>query len=478
MDDITVPQLLLAVYEGDLQQVQALLDSGENPLITSPSGWTLLHVAAMTGNRAMVQLLLKNEEAAELVSATTLWGCTPLHSAAALCHEGVVDCLMRAGASEPTSGLVQWSQAAKDTLMLTPSLWRSDIISILHGIGADINAKDREGYSVLQRVAIAGDAEVVKQLLALGAGVRTVTQHHSTPILSAARRGHLAVMQLLVEARAATDARDLAGDSALHLAAMEGHTATVKYLLDVGVDVEAKNGSGQTAVHMAAREGCEGVMELLLGAGADVDARDCVGETPCMLAAAKGHCNVLKQLLAQGADAHKVTTCGPTRVTFERSALFYALDADHPHVAEALLPHLRSCTSTRAERWALEVAAGKGWAHVVRALIAQGINSEEAIKRAAQAAEHEGFMSLWGFLMLEHARRYPESDCHMGVIGPRHLKGLSDAAQEEGRREREGLHRNTQYLVLQAAGMLKRAEGERKALDGAGCRNRNRRRSV
>ena len=469
-----MPPLLLAVSEGDLHQVQGLLDSGEDPLVTSPSGWTVLHAAAMTGDRAMVQLLLKNEAAAELVSAVTLWGCTPLYSAAASSQEEVMDCLLRAGPRLLAADLVQWSQAAKDTLILTACLWNPDNLKVLHSIGADINAKDREGYSVLQLAAIAGKVEAVKQLLALGASVHTIsTAASTTAMLSAAARGHLAVTKLLVEAKAATDARDLSGDSALHLAAVKGHTAIVKYLLDMGVDVEARDSYGLRALHMAAVRGCEEVMGLLLDAGAEVDARDDDGGTACMFAAERGHCHVLKQLLAQGADPKMVTNQG-------MCALNMAIVEGHLHVVEAMLPLRSTCGSTRCDRIALGIAAGRGWEHVVKELIAQGTTSERALQEAALEAGRKGFMSLWGYLVVELIERYPEFVLYhdFGLIGAKHLKGLSDhvtkvayhRAQEEVRKEREGLHHNTQYLVVQAAGMLKQVEGEKKAA-GPGSRN-------
>ena len=67
-------------------------------------------------------------------------------------------------------------------------------------------------------------------------------------IHAAARNGHLAIVQLLLEAGADKDATKEDGATALHLAAEEGNLDVVRSLLEAGADKEAATQNGTTAL--------------------------------------------------------------------------------------------------------------------------------------------------------------------------------------------------------------------------------------
>ena len=90
----------------------------------------------------------------------------------------------------------------------------------------------------------------------------------------AADSGHVAIVQLLLQCGAESNAVDGAGAMALHLAAEKGHAAVARSLLwrkDALID--AKDAAGCTALHRAARNGHDAVVRVLLHMGADVDAK-------------------------------------------------------------------------------------------------------------------------------------------------------------------------------------------------------------
>jgi hypothetical protein len=109
-----------------------------------------------------------------------------------------------------------------------------------------------------------------------------------TPVLKAAKGGHVATMMLLIEALSSRSSQDynLMYGQALHMAAVAGHPKVVKALIDqVGVDVNYQDPSNKaTALHMAVEKHDAAVFDVLLGLGADMKIHDEAGNSPIGLA--------------------------------------------------------------------------------------------------------------------------------------------------------------------------------------------------
>lgn len=113
-----------------------------------------------------------------------------------------------------------------------------EAIAVLCELGADVNARDREGWTPLLRAAAAGHHNAARMLLARGANPSCVDQ---------------------------------LGHTALHLAVMSG-AATCVAELAVGEACAKKDNNGETPLHKAARYGFEECAQVLLDKGADINA--------------------------------------------------------------------------------------------------------------------------------------------------------------------------------------------------------------
>lgn len=106
----------------------------------------------------------------------------------------------------------------------------------------------------------------------------------SKEFIKAAKQGDLAKLSVLLASdQALLQARDTDGSTALHCAAWKGHLQVVQFLLQAGADVNAQNNNdhwGTTPLHAAAHANQTAIAQLLLDVGADVHARDMNGKTP------------------------------------------------------------------------------------------------------------------------------------------------------------------------------------------------------
>jgi cytohesin len=180
-----------------------------------------------------------------------------------------------------------------------------------------INAPDRKGETLLQSAAAKGKLAVVKLLLDSGAAVDGLQQPGLTALHYAAANGHKAVVDLLLSKGAKPGAETEVGVTALHLAARKGYEEVAKALLAAGApanaapkesgrseteDLQYRVSAGQTPLHLAASAGCAGLVELLLAKGADVNAVDAFGRTPLSYAVDENHQPVVQLLLATHAN--------------------------------------------------------------------------------------------------------------------------------------------------------------------------------
>jgi ankyrin repeat protein len=127
--------------------------------------------------------------------------------------------------------------------------------------------------------------------------------------------------------------------------AARGDVAGARWSLRLGVDPDiptrwgwSRENEGQTPLTVAAQFGRIEIVRLLLAEGADPDLRDFggQGDTALSTAAWHGQLEVCRVLLDAGADPNIRTHPAAQGNTGNRTALDWALRANHPEAAELL----------------------------------------------------------------------------------------------------------------------------------------------
>ncbi|KAF9548261.1 hypothetical protein EC957_007030 [Mortierella hygrophila] len=164
-----------------------------------------------------------------------------------------------------------------------------------------------------------------------------------TPLMMAARHGHLEVVEALIQLghdRAETS-RDHNNNNILMIAAEHGHLAIFEvYATKFPRVVKMSNKKGWTALTTAARFGAIGMVEILLHLGADINHRDEEGSTPLHHAAAYGHIQTITLLIEKGSSTTIKNNGGWTAQDFAFS------DKVSAHMEECWRATGRSMTSS------------------------------------------------------------------------------------------------------------------------------------
>lgn len=113
-----------------------------------------------------------------------------------------------------------------------------------------VEVRTRTDESPLMFAALNGQLDLAQLLITRGADVN---KPGWAPLHYAATRGHLAVMNLLLEHHAYIDASSPNGTTPLMMAAFYGTPSAVKLLLEAGADPLLKNEQALTAIDFAHR---------------------------------------------------------------------------------------------------------------------------------------------------------------------------------------------------------------------------------
>lgn len=263
--------LLFAARSGDVESARLLLAAGADVNEMAPGGASALVMAAHSGQGRVAQLLA--ERGADVHSAGA--GYTALHAAVLRGDRDLVSTLLARGA-DPAARLTKG----------TPSRYYSKDYAFNESL---------VGAAPLWLASRYGEAEIMRQLVAIGADPRVTAPDGSTTLMAAIvpTRG-LGTFRVGDRRERYQGQADVAakGDGEDEAATLE----TARLALDLGADVNAVDNAGDTALHVAASLGARSVVRLLVERGARLETKNKRGQTALGAALAQAQ-------LARGATA-------------------------------------------------------------------------------------------------------------------------------------------------------------------------------
>jgi uncharacterized protein len=216
--------LMVGAFGGYPEAVRLLLASKADPNAKDNQGRTALMAAAMSGNAPVLDALFgagadpnvsdaghgtpmtyaAAEGHAEAMQALQKHGIKPSASdlalAAAGCHADAVRVALAAGVSA--------NGADGDVVPLLSAAGANcvDVVRLLLERGADVNAKDHDGWTALIKASQAGHADMVQLLMDRGADMNVADNTGRTAWMFAAMGNHLDIATIFKQARAARGA--------------------------------------------------------------------------------------------------------------------------------------------------------------------------------------------------------------------------------------------------------------------------------
>ncbi|KAL4893515.1 ankyrin repeat-containing domain protein [Aspergillus ambiguus] len=189
------------------------------------------------------------------------------------------------------------------------------------GANPDLPSSNKRPQALLRAIH-RENHQIIHLLLDHGASLEIVDKNGCTPLMTAAWKSSVQILQLLIQRGANIHARDLRKRNALHSVAAnkeyQGRSGldTVQLLLKNDCNPNEQDELGRTPLHWACAMGNDGVAELLLTSPgmrcADINATDLRGRTALHIAVDHGHYRTVKLLLTHSASVNDFSDGGWT----------------------------------------------------------------------------------------------------------------------------------------------------------------------
>lgn len=202
--------------------------------------------------------------------------------------------------------------------------YAEEIINLFINNGADINAYDNDGKSILMLASQGLNTlwiehkKIVQKLIKKGANVHAKDIYGITVFMYAAGSGNYDIVEQLIKKGIDIHAKDEDDRNALYYAVdydcdsgyqddlknqKKSKEKIIQLLLNknISIDTSDKN-TNDTLLHIAGYYGCNKLVRLCIKAKADINAQNNSGRTALINAAIKGYADIVDMLLMAGAN--------------------------------------------------------------------------------------------------------------------------------------------------------------------------------
>jgi ankyrin repeat protein len=442
------------------QMVPVTVSSGNGKLLTSDNK---MQQFQLTSHQSVSTTSASAIDATQLLKTTVGFECagdivTPMSPSVPLSPNPPASPVMTPPVYPMSIEVDAQTEANHDTaLTLACAGGHAELVSLLLARGANIEHRDKKGFTPLIHAATGGHVAVCEILLDNGADIEAQTErtkdtalslacsggrheivelllrrnanreHRNvsdyTPLALAASGGYLTIIRLLLSYGAEINSRtgSKLGISPLMLAAMNGHAAAVSLLADMGSDINAQIETNRnTALTLACFQGRHEVVSILIDKRANIEHRAKTGLTPLMEAASGGYVEVGRVLLDKGADI----AAAPVPSSRD-TALTIAADKGHYRFVELLLSRGAAVdVKNKKGQTALWLACNGGHLDVVQLLVTAHASTDIQDQRKVSclmAAFRCGHVKVVRWLV-RHVTQFPsDSECQ------RFIASIADA---------------------------------------------------
>ncbi len=222
---------------GDTNKINDLLDKGVDPNICDDNGTTIMHYAAQHGYIDIVDALLEHR------------GFTTTHLADD--YQSPFLLAIKANQNEVVKHiLLKCAIDVSDALCIAAKQGSLPLVqTLLESKKVDANTLNNEGHHPLIKATEKGHVPVMQLLIDNGATVNYCSHNNETPLYVATYYGHTSATRLLIEHDAdANIPESTYSRTPLHISASLGHAHIVKLLLRSGACVNAQDTHKRMAI--------------------------------------------------------------------------------------------------------------------------------------------------------------------------------------------------------------------------------------
>jgi ankyrin repeat protein len=371
-----------AIRANETEIAELLIRSGADAKAADRLGVTPLLLAAMNGNGPIMRKLLVAGANANQVEKT---GETILMVATRTGDADAVRALLEHGANANTAE----PQLQLTPLMVAAEAGYPEIVADLIKHGADIQVRTRTGATPARRLPCVAESGCGSHGVGIvrggwpEKGIRAAIPGSLSPLMYAAREGHIDTARLLLNAGASVNEVDRNEITPLFMAISNNHIDMARFLIERGANIHAKDWYGRTPLFAAVemrnadmdyrsfellqtpedRKVILDFIRTLLEKGADPNIRvnevpplrswmyllggslawvDFTGQTPFLLASLSGDVTAMRLLLQHGADP-KIATFSGTTPLMAAAGVNWVYNQTYTEGEPALLEAVKLC---------------------------------------------------------------------------------------------------------------------------------------